>query len=168
MERKKLRVGISCYPTFGGSGVIATEIGIELARCGHQVHFICLDVPRRLREFTDNIFFHEVGVLDYPLFTHPPYDISLASKMVEIATYQRLDLIHVHYAVPHATSALLAAQVLGQDAPPVVTTLHGTDITLVGNDPAYLPITRYSIYQSSGVTAPSQYLKEATYEELHL
>ncbi|MFN8389091.1 MAG: N-acetyl-alpha-D-glucosaminyl L-malate synthase BshA [Bdellovibrionota bacterium] len=163
-----LRIGITCYPTFGGSGVIATEIGMAMARRGHKVHFISYDVPRRLDRFLENIYFHEVEVHDYPLFVHPPYPLSLASKMVEVVTYEKLDLLHVHYAVPHATSAYLAKQVLGNSPVKVITTLHGTDITLVGNDRSYLPIVRFSISQSDGVTTPSQYLKLATYDKLNL
>ena len=163
-----LRIGITCFPTFGGSGIIATEIGESLARRGHRVHFIAGEVPLRLDRFLDNVFFHEVEVRDYPLFHHSPYPLALASKMVEVASFQRLDLLHVHYAVPHATSAYLArqilAQTLGPAAPRVVTTLHGTDITLVGSDPSFLPITRFSILQSDGLTAPSEALRRSTYE----
>ena len=168
MTRKPLRLAITCYPTFGGSGVVATEIGMAMARRGHKVHFISYDVPRRLDRFQENIYFHEVEVHDYPLFVYPPYPLSLASKMVEVTTFERLDLLHVHYAVPHATSAYLARQVLGPLAPKIVTTLHGTDITLVGNDRSYLPIVRFSIAESDGVTTPSQYLKLATYDKLNL
>lgn len=168
MTRNPLRLGITCYPTFGGSGVVATEIGMALAKRGHKVHFICYDVPRRLDRFMENIFFHEVEVHDYPLFVYPPYPLSLASKMVEVTTYERLDLLHVHYAVPHATSAYLARQVLGGSSIKLITTLHGTDITLVGNDRSYLPITRFSIIQSDGVTVPSQYLRLATYDKLNV
>ncbi len=168
MNGKKLKIGITCYPTFGGSGVIATEIGMAMARRGHHVHFICYDVPARLQRFMENIYFHEVVVHENPLFTYPPYDLALASKMVEVATYEGLDLMHVHYAVPHATSAYLAKQILGDKAPKIVTTLHGTDITLVGNERSYLPITRFSIMASDGVTAPSQFLKYATYDKLNV
>ncbi|MCB0322223.1 MAG: N-acetyl-alpha-D-glucosaminyl L-malate synthase BshA [Bdellovibrionales bacterium] len=168
MGSKQLRIGITCYPTFGGSGVIATEIGMAMARRGHRVHFICYDIPGRLQRYMENIFFHEVEVHDYPLFTYPPYSLSLASKMVEVSTYEKLDLLHVHYAVPHATSAYLARSILGEQAPTVITTLHGTDITLVGNERSYLPITRFSIAQSDGVTAPSRYLQLATYDKLNL
>lgn len=163
-----MKIGITCYPTFGGSGVIATEIGLELARRDHQVHFICYDIPRRLKEFTDNVFFHEVEVREYPLFQFQPYALSLASKMVEVSTYENLDLLHVHYAVPHATSAYLAKQILGPKSPKIITTLHGTDITLVGQDRSYLPITRFSIVESDAVTAPSQFLKRATYDKLNV
>ena len=168
MSRESLKIGITCYPTFGGSGVIATEIGMAMARRGHQVHFISYDIPRRLNRFTDNIYFHEVEVKEYPLFQYPPYSLGLASKIVDVATYEGLDLLHAHYAVPHATSAYLAAQVLADKAPKIITTLHGTDITLVGNERSYLPITRFSIMKSDGVTAPSQYLRQATYDKLNI
>ena len=168
MNKGHLRIGISCYPTFGGSGVVATEIGMEMARRGHKVHFISYDIPRRLQRFTENIYFHEVEVRDNPLFTYPPYSLALASKMVEVATYENLDLFHVHYAVPHATSAYLARQVLAENAPKIITTLHGTDITLVGNERSYLPITRFSIIESDGITTPSSFLKYATYDKLNV
>lgn len=165
---RNLKIGIVCYPTFGGSGVIATEIGMAMARRGHKVHFICYDVPRRLDRFMENIYFHEVEVQEYPLFIHPPYSLTLASKIVEVSTYEKLDLLHVHYAVPHATSAFLARQVLEQGGPRIITTLHGTDITLVGQDRSFLPIVRFSIAKSDLVTTPSQYLKHATYDKLNL
>jgi len=163
---KRLRIGITCYPTFGGSGVIAAEVGQELARRGHRVHFICQDLPTRLDPNAENVFFHAVQPREYPLFQDQPYALALASRMVEVAEYEGLDLLHVHYAVPHATSAYLARQILGARAPRLVTTLHGTDITLVGNDASYLPITRFSIEQSDAVTAPSRYLVEATRAEI--
>ncbi|MCB0310599.1 MAG: N-acetyl-alpha-D-glucosaminyl L-malate synthase BshA [Bdellovibrionales bacterium] len=170
--REKLRIGITCYSTYGGSGVIATEIGMAMASRGHRVHFICADMPMRLNRFTPNVYYHEVEVHEYPLFSHPHYDLALASKMVEVATYEKLDLLHVHYAVPHATSAYMAKQILQaenpQIVPRVITTLHGTDITLVGNERGYLPITRFSIMQSDGVTAPSLFLKHATYDKLNI
>lgn len=168
MTRTPLKIGITCYSTFGGSGVIATEIGMEMARRGHRVHFICLDVPRRLDRFMENVYFHEVVLHDYPLFPYPPYALGLASKMVEVCTYEELDVLHVHYAVPHATSAYLTAKMLAEKAPRVITTLHGTDITLVGYERSYLPITRFSIIESDGVTAPSQYLRLATYDKLNV
>lgn len=161
-----MKIGITCYPTFGGSGVIATEIGLALAKRGHQIHFISYDMPRRLNVFAENIFYHEVEVREYPLFEFQPYALSLASKMVEVSTYEKLDLLHVHYAVPHATSAYLARQILGDASPKIITTLHGTDITLIGQDPGYLPITKFSIMQSDGVTCPSLFLRKATYEQL--
>jgi N-acetyl-alpha-D-glucosaminyl L-malate synthase BshA len=163
---RPLRIAITCYPTYGGSGIVATELGLSLARRGHRVHFISYEVPRRLDRFLDNVFFHEVEVCDYPLFEHGLYPLALASKMVELASFEPLDLFHVHYAVPHATSAVLAKQILGPRAPKLVTTLHGTDVTLVGCDPSYLPLTRYSILQSDGVTTPSADLARATHEQL--
>ncbi|MCB9030105.1 MAG: N-acetyl-alpha-D-glucosaminyl L-malate synthase BshA [Deltaproteobacteria bacterium] len=165
---EKLKIGITCYPTFGGSGVVATEIGMAMAQRGHRVHFICYDVPRRLNRFSQNIFFHEVEVHDNPLFDFPPYSLALSSKMVEVAQYEDLDIFHVHYAVPHATSAYLAKQILNAKAPKIITTLHGTDITLVGNERSYLPITRFSILESDGVTVPSHFLKNATYDKLNV
>lgn len=168
MARDKLNIGISCYSTYGGSGVIASEIGMAMARRGHRVHFIGNEVPRRLNRFLENIFFHEVEIRDYPVFVTPPYALSLASKIVEVSTYEKLDTLHVHYAVPHATSAYLARQILGAAAPKIITTLHGTDITLVGNDRSYLPITRFSIMESDGITTPSQYLRQATHDKLNV
>lgn len=166
MTERPLRIGITCYPTFGGSGVIATEIGLCLAKRGHRIHFICYDVPFRWDRPVANTFFHGVDVRNYPLFDHSPYPLALTSKMVEVSNYEKLDLLHVHYAIPHATSAYLAKQIMGRDAPRVLTTLHGTDITLVGNDKSFLPITRFSIMQSDGLTVPSAYLKTATYHNL--
>jgi L-malate glycosyltransferase len=161
-----LRVGIVCFPTFGGSGVVATEVGIALARRGHRVHVLSYEVPSHLDHFVENLTFHEVEMREYPLFNHSPYTLALASKIVEVSRYEGLDVLHVHYAVPHATSAYLARQILGPEAPRIVTTLHGTDITLVGSDPSFLPITRFSIMESDGVTTPSAYLKQATYARL--
>jgi N-acetyl-alpha-D-glucosaminyl L-malate synthase BshA len=159
-----MRIGITCYPTYGGSGVVATELGIELAALGHEVHFISYSQPFRLTGRETGIFYHEVPVSSYPLFEFPPYDLALASRMAEVAEYYRLDLLHVHYAIPHSVSALLARQMLAERGKrlPFVTTLHGTDITLVGLDRSYLPITRYAIQQSDGVTSISSYLKEVT------
>ena len=165
-SKRPLNIGITCYPTYGGSGVIATELGMAMAARGHRVHFIAYDIPRRLNQFLDNVFFHEVELRDNPVFRHPPYTLALCSKMVDVATNEKIDLFHVHYAVPHATSAYLAKQILGARAPKILTTLHGTDITLVGHDRSYLPITRFSIEQSDEVTAPSQFLKDATYQKL--
>ena len=161
-----MRIGITCYPTYGGSGVVATELGIELAAMGHQVHFISYSQPFRLNGREEGIFYHEVPVSSYPLFEFPPYDLALASRMAEVAEFQELDLLHVHYAIPHSVSALLARQMLASRGKrlPFVTTLHGTDITLVGLDRSYLPITRYSIQESDGVTSISNYLKEKTVE----
>src|SRR5512132_504445 len=164
-----MRIGITCYPTYGGSGVVATELGIELARRGHQVHFISYSQPIRLTEPHPNIHFHEVEVSRYPLFEYPPYDLALATRMAEVAEIYHLDLLHVHYAIPHSVSALLARQMLAAGPKrrklPFVTTLHGTDITLVGQDPSYLPITRFSIEESDGVSAISQYLRDRTNTE---
>ena len=161
-----MQIGITCYPTYGGSGVVATELGIELAALGHQVHFISYSQPFRLNGREEGIFYHEVPVSSYPLFEFPPYDLALASRMVEVAEFNELDLLHVHYAIPHSVSALLARQMLASRGRrlPFVTTLHGTDITLVGLDRSYLPITKYSIQESDGVTAISNYLKEKTIE----
>lgn len=157
-----MKIGITCYPTYGGSGIVATELGKELADRGHEIHFISYALPMRLNRPAANIHFHEVDVPAYPLFDHPPYTLVLATKMAEIAETQNLDLLHCHYAIPHSVSAFLAKSMLHPRALPVVTTLHGTDITLVGSDRSYLPITRFSIDQSDGVTAVSHFLKEAT------
>jgi N-acetyl-alpha-D-glucosaminyl L-malate synthase BshA len=162
-----MRIGITCYPTYGGSGVVATELGIELAALGHEVHFISYSQPFRLSGRDNGILYHEVSVASYPLFEFPPYDLALASRMAEVAEFYRLDLLHVHYAIPHSVSALLARQMLAARGRrlPFVTTLHGTDITLVGQDRSYLPITRYAIQESDGVTCISNYLKEKTVED---
>jgi len=159
-----MKIGITCYPTYGGSGVVATELGIELAALGHEVHFITYSQPFRLTGREHGIFYHEVPVSNYPLFEYPPYDLALATRMSEVAAYYKLDLLHVHYAIPHSISAYLARQMLAErnHRLPFVTTLHGTDITLVGLDHSYLPITRFGIDQSDGVTAISNYLREQT------
>jgi len=161
-----MKIGITCYPTYGGSGVVATELGLELAQRGHEIHFITYAQPIRLRGEQPNIHYHEVEVSRYPLFDYPPYDLALATRMAEVAQLYDLDLLHVHYAIPHSVSALLARQMLAAGSRgrrlPFVTTLHGTDITLVGLDRSYLPITRYSIDQSDGVTAISNYLRDRT------
>jgi N-acetyl-alpha-D-glucosaminyl L-malate synthase BshA len=164
-----MKIGITCYPTYGGSGVVATELGLELAQRGHEIHFISYAQPIRLTELHPNIHYHEVDVSRYPLFDFPPYDLALATRMAEVSELYALDLLHVHYAIPHSVSALLARQMLaakprGQRLP-FVTTLHGTDITLVGLDRSYLPITRFSIEESDGVTAISNYLRERTLRE---
>jgi len=162
-----MRIGITCYPTYGGSGVVATELGIELAALGHEVHFISYSQPFRLTGRDEGIYYHEVPVSSYPLFEFPPYDLALASRMAEVAEYCGLDLLHVHYAIPHSVSALLARQMLAAKGRrlPFVTTLHGTDITLVGLDRSYLPIIRYAIQESDGVTSISNYLKAKTVED---
>jgi N-acetyl-alpha-D-glucosaminyl L-malate synthase BshA len=161
-----MKIGITCYPTYGGSGVVATELGLELARRDHEIHFISYSQPIRLTGPEPNIHFHEVEVTRYPLFEYPPYDLALATRMAEVSQLYELDLLHVHYAIPHSVSAMLAKQMLAATPPrrklPFVTTLHGTDITLVGLDRSYLPITRFSIEQSDGVTAISQYLRDRT------
>ena len=162
-----MKIGITCYPTYGGSGVVATELGKELATRGHDVHFISYALPIRLT-MSDHIYFHEVEVLTYPLFEYPPYDLVLATKMAEVMTRYDLDILHVHYAIPHSISAYLAKMMLTDRVVPFVTTLHGTDITLVGNDRSYLPITRFGIEQSDAVTAVSEYLRRRTIEEFQI
>jgi len=174
------KIGITCYPTYGGSGVVATELGIELAARGHQVHFITYSQPFRLTGREANIHFHEVAASNYPLFEHPPYDLALATRMAQVAEFYSLDLLHVHYAIPHSVSAILArqmieAQMLQKEIVatpgrtlPIITTLHGTDITLVGLDPSYLPITRFGIAQSDGVTSISSHLRDRTYEAFNI
>jgi N-acetyl-alpha-D-glucosaminyl L-malate synthase BshA len=163
-----MRIGITCYPTYGGSGVVATELGMELAARGHEIHFISYAPPVRLNSATKGIEFHEVEVSNYPLFDHAPYSLALAVKMMEVAESERLDLLHVHYAIPHSVSALLARAMAAPRRLPFITTLHGTDITLVGNNRSFLPITKFSIEQSDGVTAISHYLKRATLEEFDI
>jgi L-malate glycosyltransferase len=167
-----MKVGITCYPTYGGSGVVGTELGIELAARGHEVHFIAYQQPIRLNTNHPHILFHEVTVSQYPLFEYPPYDLALATRMAEVAEIYNLDILHVHYAIPHSVSALLARQMLAAaDKPrklPFVTTLHGTDITIVGADHSYLPVTRYAIENSNGVTAISNYLKQRTLQEFEI
>lgn len=159
-----MKIGIVCYPTFGGSGVVATELGKALAQRGHQIHFITYAQPIRLDFFSENIWYHEVNISSYPLFQYPPYESALAGKMVDVVKYEKLDLLHVHYAIPHATSAFLAKQILKQQGLdiPVITTLHGTDITIVGRDPSLRPVITFSINESDGVTAVSNDLKEET------
>src|SRR5437588_1228979 len=170
--KQGLKIGITCYPTYGGSGVVATELGLELAQRGHEIHFISYAQPIRLNRPAANIHYHEVEVSRYPLFDYPPYDLALATRMAEVSELYDLDLLHVHYAIPHSVSAMLARQMLAAKPRgrrlPFVTTLHGTDITLVGLDRSYLPITRFSIEQSDGVTAISQYLRERTLREFDI
>jgi N-acetyl-alpha-D-glucosaminyl L-malate synthase BshA len=163
-----MKIGITCYPTYGGSGVVATELGLELAMREHEVHFISYAMPIRLSGTSERIWFHEVEVTTYPLFDHPPYTLALATKMAEVAEEASLDLLHVHYAIPHSVSALLARMMAAPRRLPFITTLHGTDITLVGNDRSYLPITRFSIEQSDGVTAISNYLRDRTLSEFEI
>jgi N-acetyl-alpha-D-glucosaminyl L-malate synthase BshA len=158
-----MKIGITCYPTYGGSGVIATELGKDLALRGHEVHFISYALPFRLSNYIENVVFHEVETSSYPLFEFPMYSLALASKMVEVAEFENLDLLHVHYAIPHATSAFLAKQMLKNKRDlKIITTLHGTDITLVGLEPSFLPLVKFSIEQSDGVTTVSRFLKEKT------
>ncbi len=158
-----MKIGITCYPTYGGSGVVATELGKSLAQRGHEVHFISYALPFRLSNFVQNVVFHEVELSSYPLFEFPLYSLALASKMVEVAEYEKLDLLHVHYAIPHASSAYLAKQMLKSKRDlKISTTLHGTDITLVGLEPSFLPLVKFSIEESDGVTAVSRFLKEKT------
>ncbi len=161
-----MKVGITCYPTYGGSGVVATELGKTLAQRDHEIHFISSSLPFRLSHVAGNIFFHEVNVQSYPLFESPPYTLSLTSKMVDIVKHAGLDVLHVHYAIPHATSAVMARQILAREgiSLPVVTTLHGTDITLIGQDPSFAPVVTWSINESDGVTAVSNYLRQQTYD----
>lgn len=161
-----MKIGIVCYPTYGGSGVVATELGLGLARKGHEVHFITYKRPARLSAFHENVVFHEVATEDYPLFEYTPYDTSLASKLVDVVKFAHLDLLHVHYAIPHAAVAYMAKKILLTEGKyiPVITTLHGTDITLVGNNNAFAPVVAFSINKSDGVTAVSESLKQQTYE----
>jgi len=162
-----MRIGITCYPTYGGSGTVASELGKALAIRGHKVHFISYSLPYRLSEFTENLSFHEVSMMEYPLFEYPPYSLALSAKMAEVVEKEDLELLHVHYAIPHATSAYLTKQMLG-GRPKVVTTLHGTDITIVGNDESYFRITKFSIDQSDAITTVSEYLKRETEERFQI
>ncbi|MBL7799347.1 MAG: N-acetyl-alpha-D-glucosaminyl L-malate synthase BshA [Chitinophagales bacterium] len=159
-----MKIGIVCYPTYGGSGVVATELGKALAKKGHKVHFITYKEPVRLDGFHENIFYHEVSGLDYPLFQNPPYESALASKIVDVVKFERLDLLHVHYAIPHASAALMAQNILKEQGIfiPFITTLHGTDITLVGRDASFQPVVEYSMNHSDGITAVSESLKRDT------
>lgn len=162
-----MKIGITCYPTYGGSGVVATELGKALALRGHEVHFISYAIPSRLSAFVENIFYHEVEMYSYPLFDFPLYSLALASKMVEVAKFSDIDIIHAHYAIPHATSAYLAKEILKSETKfkkdvKIITTLHGTDITLIGLEPSFLPTIKFSIEKSDGVTAVSQFLRDKT------
>ncbi len=159
-----MKIGITCYPTFGGSGAVAAELGIELAKKGHSVHFISYGLPFRLKNDYGNIYFHEVEVMAYPLFRYPPYTLSLSVKMSEVIDSENLDILHVHYAMPHATSAYLAQKITKDEKIKYITTLHGTDITLVGNHHSFFKITKFSIEKSNGVTCVSEYLRKATEE----
>jgi N-acetyl-alpha-D-glucosaminyl L-malate synthase BshA len=163
-----MRIGITCYPTYGGSGVVATELGQELAARGHDIHFISYAPPIRMNTADPHIHFHEVEVASYPLFDHPPYTLALATKMLEVFEAESLDVLHVHYAIPHSVSAMLARSMAAPRRLPFVTTLHGTDITLVGSNRSYLPITKFSIEKSDGVTAISDYLLQQTLKEFDI
>ncbi|MES2779364.1 MAG: N-acetyl-alpha-D-glucosaminyl L-malate synthase BshA [Bacteroidota bacterium] len=165
-----MKIGIVCYPTYGGSGVVATELGKALSMRGHQVHFISYKQPARLDFFTGNIFFHEVYVSHYPLFDFPPYETALTSRLVDVVKHEKLDVLHVHYAIPHASAAVMAKHILATEGIhiPIVTTLHGTDITLVGKDKSFEPVVSYSLNQSNGVTAVSDSLKRDTYEHFRV
>jgi N-acetyl-alpha-D-glucosaminyl L-malate synthase BshA len=165
-----MNIGIVCYPTFGGSGVVATELAKALAKKGHKIHVISYARPARLDPLETNIYYHEVSINSYPLFEYPPYALALASQMVNLIEFENLDLLHVHYALPHATSAYLARQIMAERGKkvPIITTLHGTDITLVGRDPSYKHVVEYSIDKSNGVTAVSEYLKQETYNHFDI
>ncbi|MDA0195928.1 MAG: N-acetyl-alpha-D-glucosaminyl L-malate synthase BshA [Bacteroidetes bacterium] len=165
-----MKIGIVCYPTFGGSGVVATELGKALAKKDYKVHFITYSQPARLDFFNENLYYHEVTFTNYPLFQYPPYELALASKMVEVAQFEELDLLHVHYAIPHASAAFMAREILKTRGIviPVITTLHGTDITLVGKDPSYEPVVTFSINQSDSITAVSEDLKKDTYRHFDI
>jgi L-malate glycosyltransferase len=165
-----MKIGIVCYPTFGGSGVVATELGIALAKEGHKIHFITYSQPTRFDFFNENLFYHEVDMLAYPLFQYAPYETALASKMVDVVKYEKLDILHVHYAIPHASAAFIAKQILKEQNIdiPVITTLHGTDISLVGKDPSVEPVVTFSINQSDGITAVSENLRQDTYDHFKI
>jgi N-acetyl-alpha-D-glucosaminyl L-malate synthase BshA len=165
-----MKIGIVCYPTFGGSGVVATELGIALAAKGHQIHFISYSQPFRLPSFSENIFFHEVSVSAYPLFEYQPYESALAGKLVDVVKYEKLDLLHIHYAIPHASAAFMAKSILASQGIhiPYITTLHGTDITLVGREPEFEPVIQFSMEQSDAVTAVSESLKKETLDTFHI
>lgn len=165
-----MKIGIVCYPTFGGSGVVATELGKGLAKKGHEIHFITYSQPTRLDFFSENLYYHEVNMEAYPLFAYPPYELALASKMVDVVRYEKLDLLHVHYAIPHASAAYMAKQILKSQGihVPVVTTLHGTDITLVGKNASYAPVVTFSINESDGITAVSESLRQDTFQHFDI
>ncbi len=165
-----MNIGIVCYPTFGGSGVVATELGIALARSGHKIHFISYQQPARFDFFNENLFYHEVMISKYPLFDFPPYETALTSKLVDVVSFEKLDLLHVHYAIPHASAAIMAKQILAQNGIhiPVITTLHGTDITLVGRDKTFAPVVTYSINQSDVVTTVSESLRQDTFNHFDI
>lgn len=165
-----MKIGIVCYPTYGGSGVVATELGLGLAQRGHEIHFITYKRPARLSHFQENVYYHEVSDADYPLFEYTPYDTALTSKLVDVVKYEDLDLLHVHYAIPHAAVGYMAKKILLAQGKyvPVITTLHGTDITLVGKNPSFAPVVEFSINKSDGVTAVSKNLREQTYANFNI
>ena len=165
-----MKIGILCYPTFGGSGVVATELGKALAERGHSVHFITYSQPVRLEHFTENVFYHEVSIADYPLFEYAPYETALTSKLVDVARFEKLDIVHVHYAIPHASVAYMAKQIMESQGLklPFITTLHGTDITLVGKNESYNPVVTFAINQSDAVTSVSESLRKETYENFKI
>lgn len=169
-KKRRMKIGIVLYPTYGGSGVVATELGKALAEKGHQIHFISYSFPVRLDVHNSNIFYHEVRVNSYPLFKYPPYESALTSKLVDVIRFEKLDVLHLHYAIPHASAAHMAQQILKEEGIhiPFITTLHGTDITLVGRDPFFKPIITYSINQSNAVTTVSQSLKDDTYKYFNI
>ncbi len=166
-----MKIGVTCYPTYGGSGVLATELGIEMARRGHEIHFITSDVPFRLQTFNDRLYFHSVEVMTYPVFDHSPYSLALSARMAEVAEMEELDILHVHYAIPHAPAAYLAKQMVRKNKRlrdlKIITTLHGTDITLLSMDRSFQNLIRFSIDESDGTTAVSKYLRNKTYAEIH-
>lgn len=168
VPRRPLQIGISCFSTFGGSGVVATELGLALARRGHRVHFICREAPRRLQDLCPGVELHRVEARDYPVFAEPPYALALAGEMAAIARAARLDVLHAHYAVPHAVSAWMACAMLGAAAPALVTTLHGTDVTGVARDPRYREVIRHAVAQSDAVSSPSRFLRDAAWQQLGL
>ncbi len=165
-----MKIGIVCYPTYGGSGVVATELGKSLAKKGHEIHFITYSQPTRLDFFNENLYYHEVSIKNYPLFEYPPYELALASKMVDVVQHENLEVLHVHYAIPHASAAYMAKQILARNGIviPVITTLHGTDITLVGKDATYEPVVTFSINESDIVTAVSDDLRKDTYQHFQV
>jgi L-malate glycosyltransferase len=165
-----MKIGILCYPTFGGSGVVATELGKALAEKGHSVHFITYSQPVRLEHFTENVFYHEVSIADYPLFEYAPYETALTSKLVDVARFEKLDIVHVHYAIPHASVAYMAKKIMESQGLklPFITTLHGTDITLVGKNESYNPVVTFAINQSDAVTSVSESLKQETYDNFKI
>jgi len=168
--KNNLKIGIVCYPTYGGSGVVATELGIAFAQKGHEVHFISYDQPFRLDLFSDKIYYHEVNIPSYPLFEYPPYELNLTSKLVDVTIHEKLDILHVHYAIPHASAAVNAKQILLTHSIkiPIVTTLHGTDITLLGQDKSFKPVIEYAINSSDAITTVSENLKEITLKNFNI